>query len=304
MDQYSKRTNLIVDGIQMRRGETPDQLRQTLLQEIEWLDLEIDDSEVDRAHRTSAPYRDTNGKLQQAVIVRFVSWGARNVMYQSRKSSKYRFRASLTNERQSTLIHARKQIETDPSVASHIKFVFADKNCRLQASCVNGRLLSFTTADEFDGLVNYLDHTTKNNQLLPQVAEKYELILSEDIKEWESTTPSYADAVRRPQSEPPIEKDWLGIPTLVNLKGKNINSWIRNSNNLYIGRPSKWGNPFCLTNFPRALCVAKYFKYIQNSDVIKDIGELKSKSIGCFCAPSLCHGHVLIHLYKEFINAR
>ena len=183
MDQYSKHTNLIVDGIQMCRGETPDQLRQTLLQEIERLDLEIDDSEVDRAHRTSAPYRDTNGKLQQAVIVHFVSWGAHNVMHQSRKSSKYYFRASLTNERQSTLIYARKQIETDLSVASHIKFVFADKNCRLQASCVNGRLLSFTTADEFDGLVNYLDLTTKNNQLLPQVSEKYELTLSEDIKE-------------------------------------------------------------------------------------------------------------------------
>ena len=194
----------------MRRGETPDQLRQTLLHEIDRLELEIDDSEVDRAHRTSAPYRDNNGKLQQAVIVRFVSWGARNVMYQSRKASKYRFRASLTHERQSTLTYARNQIETDSTVATHINFVFADKNCRFQASCVNGRLLSFTTAEEFDGLVSYLELTDKNNRPLPQVTEKYGLAFADDMKEWETDptrVPSYADMLERPLTAPSIEKE-------------------------------------------------------------------------------------------------
>ena len=83
----------------------------------------------------------------------------------------------------------------------------------------------------------------------------------------------------------------------------DINTWEQNHNNTYIGRPSKWGNPFSVRKFPRALSVAKFSSYIKNnSDLMNDMHELKGQTLGCFCAskdsPFLCHGLVLIQLYK------
>ena len=30
--------------------------------------------------------------------------------------------------------------------------------------------------------------------------------------------------------------------------------------------------------------------------------ELTGKILGCWCNPEPCHGHVLVKLYKEYIN--
>ena len=111
LDQYSRRQNLIIDGIPVRKNETPKQILRAVSAELDRLDLPINDCEIDRAHRTSAPYTDQNGIRKQAVICRFVSWGARDTLYQARQQSKYRFRADLTNERLSTLTYARNQID-------------------------------------------------------------------------------------------------------------------------------------------------------------------------------------------------
>jgi len=176
MDQYTKRPNLIIDGIPIRRGETPKQIKKAVLAKIDRLKLPIDDCELDRAHRTSQPYTDPNGIRKQPVIARFVSWGARNTLYQARNASKFKYRADLTHDRLSTLSYARSKIDNDANVAETINYVFADKNCRFQASCSDGgRLLSFSTADEFDHLITYLNDTSANNKAHPQIHNKYDL---------------------------------------------------------------------------------------------------------------------------------
>ena len=58
LDQYSKRQNLILDGVHMRKNETPDNIRNAVIAEIERLGLEIDDTEIDQAHRIEQPYKD------------------------------------------------------------------------------------------------------------------------------------------------------------------------------------------------------------------------------------------------------
>jgi hypothetical protein len=100
-------------------------------------------------------------------------------------------RADLTNERLSALTYARNCIDTKRDVAAAIKYVFADKNCRLQASCTDGRLLSFTTADEFDGLLNYLDVTTHKNKPIRELIY-YDRCptFAEDLKAWDITSPT------------------------------------------------------------------------------------------------------------------
>ena len=83
---------------------------------------------------------------------------------------------------------------------------------------------------------------------------------------------------------------------------------------VYIGRPSKWGNPFTHKNDGKTLAkyivnsreeaVYEYYKWITKGDgqhLLKDLSELKDKVLGCWCKPKLCHGDVLLKLLKENI---
>jgi len=76
---------------------------------------------------------------------------------------------------------------------------------------------------------------------------------------------------------------------------------------IYIGRPSKWGNPFShkegtLAKFKvnsREDAVNKYRIWITEGEgqfLLKDIKELKNKVLGCWCKPNLCHGDILSEL--------
>lgn len=70
----------------------------------------------------------------------------------------------------------------------------------------------------------------------------------------------------------------------------------------YIGRPSKFGNPFYIgADGTRDEVVEKYkgwlYDQIEEGEITKDdIDSLKGKKLGCYCAPKRCHGDVLLEL--------
>lgn len=70
---------------------------------------------------------------------------------------------------------------------------------------------------------------------------------------------------------------------------------------IYIGRGSKWGNPFRIgIDGTREQVIEKYRKYIKNNlKLLKDINQLRGKILGCFCRPLTCHGDVLVELLNE-----
>ena len=77
---------------------------------------------------------------------------------------------------------------------------------------------------------------------------------------------------------------------------------------VYIGRGSKWGNPFSHKKGTQAKFVVgsreeaieKYREYIlSQQDLIDSLPELKDKVLGCWCAPKSCHGDVLIELVNK-----
>lgn len=70
---------------------------------------------------------------------------------------------------------------------------------------------------------------------------------------------------------------------------------------VYIGRPSKWGNPFLLGNDgDRIEVMRKYNEWIvKQPELLADLHELKGKTLACWCAPQACHGHVLARLANE-----
>lgn len=72
----------------------------------------------------------------------------------------------------------------------------------------------------------------------------------------------------------------------------------KDSYDVYIGRPSKWGNPFQIgPDGTREEVIDKYRKWLESQpNLMKDLKELKGKTLGCWCSPNPCHGDVLIKL--------
>ena len=68
---------------------------------------------------------------------------------------------------------------------------------------------------------------------------------------------------------------------------------------IYIGRGSKWGNPFVIgpDGDRNSVCNkhAEYlFHQIDNGDIsLEELAALHGKDLVCFCAPQRCHGHEL-----------
>lgn len=66
-----------------------------------------------------------------------------------------------------------------------------------------------------------------------------------------------------------------------------------------IDRRSKWGNPYKLPGADtpdsrKALLDLEYRPWLlHQADLLRDLGELRGKVLGCWCAPRPCHGHVL-----------
>lgn len=82
---------------------------------------------------------------------------------------------------------------------------------------------------------------------------------------------------------------------------------------VYIGRPSKWGNPFShlpdtLAEFrvsTREEAISRYREWIiTRPELMEALPELQNKVLGCWCSPKACHGEVLIALLKEISNLK
>ena len=72
------------------------------------------------------------------------------------------------------------------------------------------------------------------------------------------------------------------------------------SDDVYIGRPSKWGNPFTIgKDGTRAQVIRKYGDWIVRQDhLLAALPELKGKNLVCWCTPEPCHGHILQKLVE------
>lgn len=83
---------------------------------------------------------------------------------------------------------------------------------------------------------------------------------------------------------------------------------IKEPHDVYIGRPSKWGNPYShlegtLAEFKvnsRQEAIEKYEDYIlNNKELLDSLHELKGQTLGCWCKPKKCHGDILVKLINR-----
>lgn len=71
---------------------------------------------------------------------------------------------------------------------------------------------------------------------------------------------------------------------------------------VYVGRPSKWGNPFVIgKDGDREEVIRKYHRWILGlPGLLADIQELRGKRLACWCAPLACHADVLAGMANEW----
>jgi len=71
---------------------------------------------------------------------------------------------------------------------------------------------------------------------------------------------------------------------------------------VFIGRPTKWGNPFVIgKDGDREEVVRKYREWIQTQPALIRMAqrELRGRDLLCFCSPEACHGDVLLEIANQ-----
>lgn len=96
----------------------------------------------------------------------------------------------------------------------------------------------------------------------------------------------------------------LGYPTLANHHSDpHLLQWAKmTGRHVYIGRGSKWGNPFELgKDGDRAYVIDSYgLHYLpRKPSLLAMLPELDGKILECYCVPERCHGEVFIETLKR-----
>ena len=91
------------------------------------------------------------------------------------------------------------------------------------------------------------------------------------------------------------------VPIVCNIANL-AKGWEKDKSYVYIGRPSKWGNPYKLTEYSRDELIKHYKDYLENSNLKEKLYTLTNKKMVCFFKPKRCHGDVLVELFIKIVN--
>lgn len=97
----------------------------------------------------------------------------------------------------------------------------------------------------------------------------------------------------------PVSRGWRRYsPRVLNKRFDGDFIRMLGSDAVYIGRGSKWGNPYRIGGgVSREGSIVMFMEYLLNKpELLGSLHELKGKFLVCYCAPEACHGDVLIDL--------
>ena len=120
----------------------------------------------------------------------------------------------------------------------------------------------------------------------------------EGVRAPEPTGAATTDASSGPVEVPaPVPEPAPPLTTVIHVRD-SVHGKDGGDNEVYIGRPSQWGNPFVIPrDGDRAQVIAAYRDYLHgNPGLMAQLGELRGKTLVCYCAPQPCHGDVLAAL--------
>lgn len=68
---------------------------------------------------------------------------------------------------------------------------------------------------------------------------------------------------------------------------------------VYVGRPTRWGNPYKIgPHGDRTEVIRQFEKHMEDKPYLWDaaVRELRGKDLVCWCAPLPCHADVLLRV--------
>ena len=110
-------------------------------------------------------------------------------------------------------------------------------------------------------------------------------------------TPAGYAAWRGVDTEPIEDTCESSAPTMARVVNKRTHQ--PGPGDVYIGRPSSWGNPFRLGSESRRAEVLRRYRdwlatRVRTGGITRDaLAGLSGRTLVCWCAPRACHGHVL-----------
>ncbi len=101
-----------------------------------------------------------------------------------------------------------------------------------------------------------------------------------------------------------FEQCCIEMPKRIQMR--RTKDWRKPEGVVYVGRPSRWGNPFSVQELGRAEAMRRFRELFERTAHRKkfryplaDIAILRGKDLGCWCRPDeACHADILI----EFAN--
>lgn len=104
------------------------------------------------------------------------------------------------------------------------------------------------------------------------------------------------------------------LATVVNIRGtKNSEGQISDPDVVYVGRTfnmggwrlvgSKFNNPIS-SKIGKRNCIIEYIRYLyeilEDEHIREEFLSLRGKTLGCWCHPEMCHGHVIAYVLNNW----
>ncbi len=87
----------------------------------------------------------------------------------------------------------------------------------------------------------------------------------------------------------------------IRIQRKRTKGWRMPDNAVYVGRPTKWGNPFGLADtFRWWLLTPRPRGDVERDAILDDIERLRGRNLACWCPLDRpCHADVLLELANQ-----
>lgn len=90
----------------------------------------------------------------------------------------------------------------------------------------------------------------------------------------------------------------------IRIQRKRTRGYRLPENTVYVGRPTKWGNPYVVGWHPekgyiisQEKAVDLYYGFLFKGDLLDHIRELTGKNLACFCSlDEPCHADILLDI--------
>ena len=157
LDQYHRRSNVIIKNMVLPKDDEPSKSLNKKVLHILNKDLEVNETvinDVDKMHRVGKVKHNKNGRQTQDVIIRFKTHSSRYAVMEKRKLAKnIKISPNLTPKRGKLWYDASNRIAPLPEIDFVFADIHGDLNIRLTKEFKNKFVHGFSTIEELEKLI-------------------------------------------------------------------------------------------------------------------------------------------------------